>query len=345
MWLSDLLLADERLPPEASPTRAGGPAVVRRYVGAEGTRVSYLAAEPEGSGPSPALLLIHGAGVSARSWTCQLRGLSPALHVLAVDLPGHGESDPVADVAAEFYADTVRGLLDVLEARPVFVAGHSLGGGVALALAARHPEVVRGLVLVSSCAKLPESTETVERLFWYLPGPIRRLLVHWMATTFWFLPGPLRKALFFATAKKLLFMPGASADAIRVGIEEVRACRPETILKDVAAARAMNLEAMAQGLRAPTLILCGREDRLTPPSLSQRLNELIPGSRLVLVEGAGHMLPLEAPEQVNRAVLAFVESVVAGTLVRDAAAGATKGRSVLRRLLGWLKSPFRPRRP
>ncbi len=67
MRLSDLLPADERLPPEASSARSGGAEVVRRSVGAEGSRISYLAAEPAGAGSPHTLLLIHGAGVSARS--------------------------------------------------------------------------------------------------------------------------------------------------------------------------------------------------------------------------------------------------------------------------------------
>lgn len=231
--------------------------------------------------------------MSARSWTEQLRGLGEAFRVLAMDLPGHGESNPIPEATVEGYADAARGFLDALGSGPVFVAGHSLGGAVAQALAARHPEAVKGLVLLSTSAKLPETDGSLGGLLWYLPGPIR-------------------KALFFPMAKKIMFAPGARSRAIRLGMEEIRTCRPETILKDMAAAKAMDLEEVARSLRVPTLILCGSRDKLTPPALSERLNDLIPGSRLLILEGAGHMLPLEAPDRVNAKILDFVASVGRG---------------------------------
>jgi len=141
--------------------------------------------------------------VSARSWTNQLQGPSHALRLFAIDLPGHGESDPIEDATVEGYADVARGLLNELGTGPVFVAGHSLGGAVVLALAARHAEVVKGLVLLSTCAKLPERDSSLGRLLWYLPGPMRKLV-------------------FFSMAKKILFGSGALSGAVRLGMEEIR---------------------------------------------------------------------------------------------------------------------------
>jgi len=293
---------------------------VRRFVGPDGARVSYLTAESPQARIGQTILLIHGAGMSARSWTDQLRGLAHALRVLAIDLPGHGESEPIPEATVEAYADAARRLLDTLGTRPVFVAGHSLGGAVGLALAARYPEMVKGLVLVSSCAKLPERNGALEGLLQSLPGPIRRIL-------------------FFSMARRILFPLGASNRAVRLGMAELRACRPEAIGKDVAAARAMNLEGAAQGLRVPTLILCGTRDMLTPVALSQRLNDLIPASRLHLVEGAGHMLPLEASEPVNHEILDFAESVVENKPRRRLPGGTT--RSIVRRLFDSARALWR----
>jgi len=266
-----------------------GADVARRSVVSDGKRISYLATEGEGSDSDPAILLIHGSGVSARSWTAQLEGLGQGLRVLAIDLPGHGDSDPMPEATLQAYADAARALVEILRLGPVFVAGHSLGGAVAVALAGRYPNMVKGLILLSTCAKLPETDSSLEGLLWYLPGPIRKIV-------------------FFSMAKKILFAPGARGRAIQVGMEEIRACRPETILKDVAAAKRMDLGEVARGLRVPALILCGSRDKLTPPALSERLNDLIPSSRLLVLEGAGHMLPLEAPERVNRQILEFVGS-------------------------------------
>ena len=292
----------------------GDAAVVRRSVGENGKRISYLAAENGQVGTRPAILFLHGSGVSARSWTFQLQNLGHALWVLAIDLPGHGESDSIDEVTLEGYADAARSLLDALGTGPVLAAGHSLGGAVAQVLAARHPKVVRGLVLVSTCTKLPETDGFFQRFYRYLPGP-------------------MQKVLFFSMAKKILFSPSASRQAMVLGMEELRACRAETILKDMAAAQAMDLEEVAQELRVPTLILCGDRDKLTPPALSERLNELIPGSRLLIVESAGHMLPLEVPERVNQEILDFVNSVAPREIRLVPFVRGIMKRSILRRVI------------
>lgn len=299
---------------ETSPdTRPAEGHVVRRSVGLDGKRISYLAVEDVRAGTDETLLLIHGAGVSARSWTNQLQGLGRALHVLAIDLPGHGESDPIGEATVEGYADAARGLLMVLGAGRVFVAGHSLGGAVVQALAARHPGVVEGLVLLSTCAKLPGSDDSRGSFLWYLPGP-------------------LRKIVFFSMAKKAQFAPGAPRQAVLLGMEELRSCRPETIFegRDGGAGH----EPGGGGIRVPTLILCGSQDRLTPPELSERLKELIAGARLQIVEGAGHMLPLEAAERVNQETLDFVGAVSRRGIRRFIyVGGSVTKRSILRRLL------------
>jgi pimeloyl-ACP methyl ester carboxylesterase len=193
---------------------------------------------------------------------------------------------------------------------------------VALALAGRHPEMVKGLILLSTCAKLSETDGSLEGLLWYLPGPLRKLV-------------------FFSMAKKVLFAPGARGRAVQVGMEEIRACRPETILTDIAAAKGMDLEEVARGLRVPALILCGSRDTLTPPALSERLNDLIRGSRLLILEGAGHMLPLEAPERVNRQILEFVGSQPGFGSRRLRQPVAEMKPSILRRLLERVKRLLR----
>lgn len=291
--------------------------IVRRSVRVDGRQVSYLTvADPTAEEP---ILLIHGSGVSARYWTEQLRGLARTLRVLALDLPGHGESDPIADSSVEAYADVVAEFLAVLGTGPVFVAGHSLGGAVALALAARRAHAVRGLILLSSCAKLSRTNSWTENLLAYLPGP-------------------LRKILFFMMAKKMLFAPGASDLAVRLGMQELVACRAETILKDLQAAKAMDLTEQASGLDVPALIMCGSRDKVTPPVLSERLHELIRRSRLDIIERTGHMVLLEAPERVNRAILDFIGSL---GVQREAASSRRFHEAPMRSLLRSLRDRAR----
>ena len=294
--------------------------ITRQFVELDGRRVSYLTAGDSAAAPS--ILLIHGSGVSAGAWVNQLRGLLTAFRVAAIDLPGHGKSDPIPRASVEEYAETVAMFLEALGSGPVLVVGHSLGGAIAIALAAQRPHAVTGLVLLASCAKLPWVDSSWGRLLPYVPGPL------------W-------KTFFISTAQKLLFARGVPGHAVSLGMQELRSCRAETILKDLQAAKAMDLTQQATGLDVPTLILCGSQDRLTPPALSADLKGLIPGSRLTLVEGAGHMLLLEVPTRVNEEVLNFAKSLMVEVpslrVVRD-----RRGRSLVRQLFDYARAfvPF-----
>ena len=294
--------------------------IARRFVELDGRRVSYLTAGDSAAAPS--ILLIHGSGMSAGAWVNQLRGSLKAFRVAAIDLPGHGKSDPIPQASVEGYAETVAEFLEALGSGPVLVVGHSLGGAIAIALAAQRPHAVTGLVLLASCAKLPWVDSSWGRLLPYVPGPL------------W-------KTFFISTAQKLLFARGVPGHAVSLGMQELRSCRAETILKDLQAAKAMDLTQQATGLDVPTLILCGSQDRLTPPALSADLKGLIPGSRLTLVEGAGHMLLLEVPTRVNEEVLNFAKSLMVEVpslrVVRD-----RQGRSLVRQLFDYARAfvPF-----
>lgn len=263
--------------------------IIRHAVAGSATRISYLSPEPAPDG-APPMVLIHGSGVSARYWREQLEGLADAARILAVDLPGHGESDPIDHAGVDEYAGAVVSIVRTLDLGRSILVGHSLGGAVALTAAARRPDLVRALVMLSSCAKLPPPDAALEHLFAWLPGPLRKLV-------------------FFATAKKLLFSPTASPRAVRLAMDEIRSCRLETLQRDIAAAKAMDVTDLARGVNVATLVLCGSRDALTPPALSAALCELIPNARVSLVEGAGHMLHLEAPQRVNDEIRTFIASL------------------------------------
>ncbi len=284
--------------------------IVRRSFEVSGRRVSYLTVD----GPQTAdvLLLIHGAGVSARTWVNQLRHFARIGTPVAIDLPGRRESDPVPQPTLDIYADTAHQLLEILGNAPAFVAGHSLGGAVAQLLARRHPERVKGLILMSTCAKVPPG-DGADRLLGFVPVPFRRVV-------------------FLSAVRKLLLAPSASIDAIGLTLDEIGGCPTRTIRDDTAIGRAMDMSDVARALRVPTLVLCGARDRLTAPELSRQLGEMIVESRLQIVPAAGHMLPLEAPDVVNRAISEFVASVD-----RDAAVpGRRRGRRrLVDRLVAW----------
>jgi pimeloyl-ACP methyl ester carboxylesterase len=298
------------------------PPVVRHTLTVAGVRVSYLSPEPNPDG-APPVVLIHGSGVSARYWRDQLEGLADVARVLALDLPGHGESDPIPNPDLDADAQTVGALVQALGLAPAVLVGHSLGAAVAVTLAARRPALARALVLLAACGRLPPSNAALEQLFAWLPGPLRRVV-------------------FFATAKRLLFAPGAAPDVVRLAMEEIRSCRLETLRRDIAAARAMDVHALAATVEVPTLVIVGSRDALTPPALAVALGEAMPHARVCILEGAGHMVHLEAPGRVNDEIRALLGGLPAGAEAGPRRPGLGTLRRLARRAIGWLRRPGPP---
>ncbi|HEU5395055.1 MAG TPA: alpha/beta fold hydrolase [Candidatus Methylomirabilis sp.] len=290
--------AKPRTPPSSGDTLArgngrgedGASRPASHFVEAGTVRLHYLVAPPR-HGTSPVLLLIHGTGGNAASWTYQLRGLRDAASPMAVDLPGHGISGRIASPSIPGYAAAVAETMARLAPGRFFVAGHSLGGAVALELALRYPRRVRGLILIATGAHFPALAATPNMFL--LPAAVA--------------PGKFRD---------LFLGEGVSAEALALARAAVAGCPPDIIRADIGAAKAFDVRSALSGLRRPALILCGTEDHITPPRYAAWLREGLADGELVLIQGAGHMLPLERPEQVNAALARFL-----------------RGQRLLRRLL------------
>ncbi len=236
--------------------------------------IFHLDSGPAGSGPP--LVLVHGAGGTHRHWPEAVRAL-PGRRVIALDLPGHGDSPgpPAGDVAG--YARSVLGLMDALGIGAAVVAGHSMGGAVALTLALEAPARLAGLGLVATGARLRVSTAVLQ------------------ATA-----NPA--ALAGAADSLAAWSFGASAgDALRREfVAGFLANAPGVVHGDFAACDAFDVVARLGAIRAPALVVCGTEDRLTPPRYSEFLRDHIAGARLEVIPGAGHLVMLEAPAEVAR---------------------------------------------
>ena len=230
------------------------------------------------------LVLVHGTGCSADSWRYQVGGLSREFEVVAPDLPGHGASDQAGDPSIERYAATVSSVLARLGKRKVFLAGHSMGGAVALQVALARRELLKGLILIATAAYLDTLALTPDILLWAV------------AT----LPHKF-KGMFFSDL--------VTNEALAIARDDVRRCSLETVLGDFAACRGFDFRGRLKQIDLPTLILCGADDLITPVRYSERLHREIPGSALVVIDKAGHMLPLELPQRVNAAIREFVRKV------------------------------------
>jgi pimeloyl-ACP methyl ester carboxylesterase len=254
----------------------------------KGLTLHYAAEARADPGTDPGrgvgVAFVHGAGGTQEQWRFQVRHLAPRWNALAVDLPGHGESQGDGYRTIAEYRDVVRDLLEVLGVRPAVLVGHSMGGGIAQSFALTYPDRLAGLVLVGTGARLrvhPDIFAAVQRDV----GEAGRLISGWS------------------------YAPAAMPATVASGAEAFARNRASVLEGDFCACDAFDLMGEIPKIRTPTLIICGEEDRLTPVKYARFLHEKIVGSELAVIPGAGHMVMLERPVEFNRALTAFLEAL------------------------------------
>jgi pimeloyl-ACP methyl ester carboxylesterase len=256
-----------------------------------------LAVRTRGSGTP--LVLLHAFPLDGRMWEAQ-EPLADHVRLIVPDLRGFGGSRGPRPASIEQLADDTVALLDALHVRePAVVCGCSMGGYVAQHVAARHPGRVRAVVLVDT--KLEADTPEARAARADLAGQVERLGQEVVAT---------------AMVPRLLAPPEPSTPR-RAGIEEslrtmIRGQSVGTICAALSAlaARPDMTDAMRR-MQAPTLLVVGERDAITPPDCLRRAEEIMPAARLLIVPAAGHMVPLESPDIFNAAVLAFLRELPA----------------------------------
>ena len=245
-----------------------------------------------GSGPR-LVVLTHGLGSDLEYWVPHVEQLAAHHRVLRWDLRGAGASGkPPGPYDPALFARDLAALLDQLGEPAAHLVGHSGGGVVSQRFALDFPERTRSLVLASTSSVVGERAA---RVWGRLADTIER-------DGF----GPEREADVRA------FSPGFAAAHPDVARELARRTRLGDPRAYAATARAFghyDWTAELVRVRAPTLILQGLDDALTRPGGSVILSRAIPRSRLVMVTGAGHNLPIEMPMLFTAAVLAFLAGV------------------------------------
>ena len=257
-----------------------------------GTTLSY---HDRGRGDRNVALL-HGFPLDSRMWEAQLAALGDApggFRVVAPDLRGFGQSRSDTPFTLESLADDVHALLSALGALPTVLVGLSMGGYVALAYAKKYRGDLRGLVLVDTKAEADtaEGKAGREKMIDLVRKEGSKAVADQM----------MPKML----AKDAAGQRPQQAQALRRIME---ACPPKTIEHALAAMRDRPDRSGELGLiKVPALVIVGESDAITPPDVAESMAEKIAGAQLVTVRGAGHMSPMEQPEQVNRALRAFLE--------------------------------------
>jgi pimeloyl-ACP methyl ester carboxylesterase len=234
---------------------------------------------------TPPVVLIHGAGGSSLHWPAEVRRL-PRYRVFGLDLPGHGKSEGRGQQSIGAYAGQIQDwLLSLNLPRAVFI-GHSLGAAIALETALEYPEHVFGLGLLGAGARLP------------LPEQVLADALN--ATTY-------HKAI--QAVVDLSFSPTADPRLVELASIRMGETRSSVLHGDFLACAGFDVSEKLGKVHQPTLILCGADDRLTPPRFSQLMASLIRDSRLEIIPQAGHMVMLEQPQAVAERLVQFLDSI------------------------------------
>jgi pimeloyl-ACP methyl ester carboxylesterase len=239
--------------------------------------------EETGQGNLPVVIFVHGAGGSAATWTYQLRELSSMLHVVALDLNGHGDSPDRRDSdILNSYLEDIENTVNQFE-KP-YLAGHSMGGALTQLYALEHPEILAGIILIGTGARLRVTPLIFDLLDNDFEGYVNAIGEY---------------AFHSDTSKKL----------IEASLSEVRKCLVKVIRRDFELCDSFDIMERIGEIELPTLILVGDNDKMTPPKYSSYLNDNINGSEYHIIENAGHSLMLEQVQSFNDAILKWINSL------------------------------------
>ena len=228
----------------------------------------------------PAAVFIHGAGMNHTIWALQTRSFAHrGRSVLALDLPGHGESEGPALPSIEAMGAWVLNVVETSGATRARIAGHSMGSLVALEAAAQGGVLVEGLALLGFTPEIPVHPDLLAAARAGQHAAIE-MMVAWSFGA---------RTRFGATPAPGLWLTG---EAMRL----LERSPVVSLADDLAACDAYRgAESAAARVHIPTLFLLGEEDRMTPAAKGTAFAERIVGAQVVHMPGVGHMMPIEDP--------------------------------------------------
>ena len=244
------------------------------------------------------ILFLHGLGCGARMWWHQMRAFASSHRVIAVDFPGHGKSAPADTCSEASLAALTIDVLDTLGVERAVLVGLSMGGGIALATALAYPDRVAGL-LAADAGSGSDDPEGARLMALGMARQVREQGIDAFAEKMAGSPVVGSYARMGLRARRHLVALLRDNDALGVGsiIEGVQASRPPMQARPL------------HHIAVPTTILVGEHDAgcLIP---SRHAAGAIPGARLVVIPGAGHLTALEAPAAFNAALRDLLAQVV-----------------------------------
>ena len=236
----------------------------------------------------PVAIFIHGAGFDHSTWALYTRWHAHnGYSVLAPDLPGHGLSGGKPLTSVPDMADWIAALIDASGAKKARLIGHSLGSLIAIETAARHPDKVTGLGLITAATTMPVSEALLSAAKANSPDAIC-MMTQWG----------------FGSRASLGGCLSPGNWMIGKGIRVLEATKPGVLYTDLAASNTYDATEAAKKIKAPTTVVLAERDLMTPAKSGKALAALIPGTKVIVLPGAGHMIPAERPDDVLKAIAA-----------------------------------------
>ena len=239
----------------------------------------------------PSIVFVHGAGMDHTVWALQTRYFAyRGRSVLAVDLPGHGRSEGPPLPAVGEIADWLMRLLDAVEIDKAAIVGHSMGSLVALEAAVRHGARVSAVALLATSVPMPVTPLLLAASQADNHSAFDMVNV-WSHS---------RVAQIGGNRAPGLWMTGEGLRLLERG-------QPRVLYADLKACDGFALAMTAAGgITCPVLLVLGEHDAMTPPRGAVELGAAIPGAKTVMLEGCGHMMMAEQPDQVLDALITIV---------------------------------------
>ena len=232
----------------------------------------------------PTVVFIHGSGGTCILWHAQVEALADEMNTVALDLPGRGRSGGEGMKRIEDYAAAVDDFVEAIEAPQPIVCGLSIGGAIVLQLLLDKPDRYRAGIVVNSGARLrvmPLIFEAIEKDY----------------------EGFLNASYTTAISEK------TDPSRIRPLVESMAECPPEVASGDFGACDSFDVMGRLAEIDQPVLVLTASDDKLTPVKYGTFLAEHIGNSYIVHIEDAGHLSPMEKPQEISQAISEFVLSL------------------------------------
>lgn len=239
------------------------------------------------------LLFLHGIGGGHHAWDGQLPYFSArgyAAH--AWDQPGYGHSAAVEPYDLEQVVLALKRLVDALGGEPVVLVGHSMGGLIAQEAYARFPGMVKALALCFTSAAFVGNSGFAREFVAARIGPLDE-----------------GKSMADIAAALMPTMRGSKSNPAGLALAQrmMSAVPVETYRKAVRLLTTFDRREQLPRIAVPTLLVAGSDDRTAPPAIMERMSQKIPGADYVLLEGCGHLGPMDQPDAFNAALGGFLE--------------------------------------